>query len=256
MPKLGNMVITKASELGAGDMGPSPGPIYLPKIHSFIPTEPRVMIGLGVRFPVPRGGVSGPAPGSYNLPPAPHGPEYTIRGRTTFGSEFFNTASGNPGPGTHVRLETTQTRRKNAPAYSVRGRPQPGSLQEPMPAPGHTQKVKACNVPVFDASKPNIPGIIFGHAGRPDLIKPTSGDIGPGEYDITNTRMIAGYPNPPKFTMTFKHPPPKRATADAQFRNLPRGLGKQVVSASKTAPAFSMGARTKFCGYAKSADNF
>jgi len=256
MPKLGNMEINRAAELGVGEMGPSPGPIYLPKMSVCVPTEPRVVIGTGLRFPVSRGGVSGPAPGSYNLPRAPRGPEYTVRGRTTFGSEFFTTASGNPGPGTHVRLETKQTRRQNAPAYSVRGRPQPNAKSEPVPAPGHTQKIRPSTDPVFDARKPNIPAYKFDRALRPDLIKPTSGDVGPGEYDISNTKMIAGYPNPPKFTMSFRHPPLKRATADAQFRNLPRGLGKQVISSSQTAPSFTMGGRTKFAGYPRSMDNY
>jgi len=255
MPTLGNIVITKASELGSGDMGPSPGPIYLPKITALVPTEPRVLIGTGPRFPRSAdSGMEGVAPGSYNLPPAPRGPEYTVRGRTKFGSEFFNSKSGNPGPGTHQRLDTAQTRRKNAPAFSLRARPVPITSGVPMPAPGHTQKLRPATDPVFDARKPNIPGMKFGSSARPRAGVATSGDVGPGEYDISSTRMIAGYPNPPKFSMAFRHPPRKPESLNAELRMLPRGLGKQVSSHSKTAPSFSMGVRCTLAGYTSNRD--
>jgi hypothetical protein len=255
MPTLGNITINRASELSVGDTGASPGPIYLPRMHMLVPTEPRVMIGTGARFvKSAASGLEGVGPGSYNLPPAPHGPEYTVRGRTKFGSEFFNSKSGNPGPGTHPRLETTQTRRQNAPAFTLRGRPQPVLSDVPVPAPGHTQRIRPATDPVFDARKPNIPGIIFGNSTRPSGSAASTGDVGPGEYNIASTRMIAGYPNPPKFTMAFRHPQRKPEGLNAELRMLPRGLGKQVSSTSKTAPKFSMGAKCKFAGYTRSFD--
>jgi hypothetical protein len=255
MPTLGNMVIHQAKDLGSGEMGPSPGPIYLPRMSACVPTEPRVLIGTGPRFSKSRdSGLEGVGPGAYDLPPAPHGPEYTVRGRTKFGSEFFNSKGGNPGPGTHTRLETAQTRRKNAPAYTLRGRAPQLTTGVPVPAPGHTQKLRPATDPVFDARKPNIPGMKFGSGGRPREGVATSGDVGPGEYDISNTRLIAGYPNPPRFSMAFRHPARKPEGVNAEFRMLGAGLGKQVKSASKTAPTFSMGVRCKFAGYTKSFD--
>lgn len=259
MPVAG-MNVTRASELGVGEsLGPSPGPIYFPKkvggigpqLLSNVPTEPRILIGTGPRWAASRGPDIGPGPGAYELPPAPKGPVFTIRSRTVFGSENFNTAAGNPGPGSHPRLETSQTRTKNAPAFSLRPRRAPGAIQEPTPAPGHTQSVRPAIEPVADSKKPNIPGMLFGSSFRKDLIKPVTGDVGPGEYDVSNTRMIAGKPNPPMFSLKWRHPPPKPAGSDAEFKNLPRGLGKQVVSTSKTAPSFSMAGRTKFAGYRK-----
>jgi hypothetical protein len=107
---------------------------------------------------------------------------------------------------------------------------------------------------VFDARKPNIPGIKFDRGGRPGLTNPASGDIGPGEYDISNTRLIAGYPNPPRFSMAFRHPARKPEGINAELTMLPRGLGKQVVSHSKTAPVFTMGMRTKIAGYTRNFD--
>jgi hypothetical protein len=259
MPVAG-MNVTRASELGVGEhTGPSPGPIYLPKkvggigaqVLSNVSTEPRVLIGTGPRWAKADAAQPGPGPGAYSLPPAPRGPVFTIRSRTVFGSENFNTASGNPGPGTHTRLETVQTRRKNAPAFSMRPRRAPGAMPEPTPAPGHTQSVRAAIEPVADSQKPNIPGMLFGSGARAPSAKAVTGDVGPGEYDVSDMRMIAGKPNAPKFSIKWRHPPPKPAAADAEFKNLPRGLGKQVVSTSKTAPAFSLGARTKFAGYKK-----
>lgn len=255
---LSGMNITRASDLGVGsNMGPSPGPIYLPKkvggigpqALSVVATEPRVLIGTGPRWAKEYTSHDGPGPGAYDLPRAPHGPVFTIRSRTAFGSEMMNTNAGNPGPGTHPRLETSQTRRKNAPAFTLRPRRAPGAIQEPTPAPGHTQSVRPAIEPVADSQKPNIPGMKFGSSRRPDLMKPVTGDVGPGEYNVANMNGIAGYPNPPKFTLAWRHPPPKPMTADAEFKNLPRGLGKQVVSTSKTAPSFTLGARTKFAGY-------
>ena len=255
MPTLGNMVITKASELGSGDLGPSPGPIYLPRMRAFVPTEPRVLIGTGPRFPkAAASGLEGVGPGAYTLPPAPHGPEYTVRGRTKFGSEFFNSKSGNPGPGAHQRLETAQTRRKNAPAFSLRPRPAPVVSGVPVPAPGHTQRLRPATDPVFDARKPNIPGMKFGSSERPRGSAATTGDVGPGEYNTASRAMIAGYPNPPRFTMTFRHPARAPEGANAALRMMPRGLGRQVSSTSKTAPSFSMGARCKLAGYTKNMD--
>jgi hypothetical protein len=253
--------ITRAAQLDVGAaVGPSPGPIYFPKkvggigpqCLSNIATEPRVLIGTGPRWaPKDRQAGGGPGPGAYQLPPAPGGPVFTIRSRTVFGSENFNTAAGNPGPGAHARLETAQTRRANAPAFSMRPRRPAGAIAEPTPAPGHTQSVRPAIEHVADSRKPNIPGMFFGSSVRPDLVKPVTGDVGPGEYDVSNTRMIAGKPNAPRYTLAWRHPPPKPASADAEFKNLPRGIGKQVVSTSKTAPAFSLGARTKFAGYKK-----
>ena len=211
-----------------------------------------MLIGTGARWAKAEATHAGPGPGAYSLPPAPRGPVFTIRSRTVFGSENFNTAAGNPGPGTHPRLETSQTRRANAPAFSMRPRRAPGAIQEPTPAPGHTQSVRPAIDPVADSKKPNIPGMKFGSSVRPDLVKPVTGDVGPGEYDVSNVDGIAGYPTAPKFTLAWRHPPPKPMTADAEFKNLPRGLGKQVVSTSKTAPSFSLGARCKFAGYTKS----
>jgi len=253
--------VTRASQLGVGAAaGPSPGPIYLPKkvggvgaqVLSNCATEPRVLIGTGPRWEAAKGAAIGPGPGAYALPPAPRGPVFTIRSRTVFGSENFNTASGNPGPGTHTRLETAQTRRKNAPAFSMRPRRAPGAVPEPTPAPGHTQSVRAAIEPVADSQKPNIPGMLFGSGARAPSAKAVTGDVGPGEYNVSNVDAIAGYPTAPKFTLAWRHPPPKPMTADAEFKNLPRGLGKQVVSTSKTAPSFSLGARCKFAGYTKS----
>ena len=239
MPQLGK--ISRASELGSGDLGPSPGPIYLPIMSSFVPLEPRIPIGTAPRFSCARGADTAPGPGAYNLPPAPRGPRYTVRSRTTFGSEFFTSAGNNPGPGTHMRLETGQTRRKNAPAFSMRFRPAAlGVPAEPLPAPGHTQKIRPANEPVALSTKPNIPGIKFDRSKRPGLSAPTTGDVGPGEYSIGNTRLIAGYPNPPAFTMTWRHPPLKRSTADAEFKLLPP---------VQKGPAFTLGARTKFAGF-------
>jgi hypothetical protein len=252
--------VHRASDLNVGEsVGPSPGPIYFPKkvggigpqCLSNVQTEPRVLIGTGPRWPTATGPDVGPGPGAYQLPPAPHGPVFTIRSRTIFGTENFNTASGNPGPGSHPRLETDQTRRKNAPAFSMRPRRAPGAIQEPTPAPGHTQTVRPAIDPVADSKKPNIPGMLFGSSFRKDLIKSVTGDVGPGEYDVSNTRMIAGKPNAPCFSMKWRHAPSRTAGIDAEFKNLPGGLWKQVVSTSKTAPAFSMAGRTKFAGYRK-----
>ena len=240
MPTLGTMVINRATELGNGDTGPSPGPIYLPLMRAFVPTEPRVPIGTGPRFPPAKDTQTAPGPGAYQLPPAPRGPSYTVRGRTAAGSEFFSSAMGTPGPGAHPRTETAQTRKKNAAAYSMRSRAAPPGSTEPSPAPGHTQRVRPANEPVMLSTKPNIPGMKFDRSKRPELAKPTTGDVGPGEYSIANTRLIAGYPNPAAFTLKFRHPPLKRSTADAEFRLLPP---------TQKGPAFTLGARTKFCGF-------
>ncbi len=242
MPQLGNMVINRATELGTGDTGPSPGPIYLPLMKAFVPTEPRVPIGTAPRFAPAKGAQSAPGPGAYTLPPAPRGPSYTVRSRTAAGSEFFSSATGTPGPGHAPRTETAQTRKKNAPAYSVRSRPVAAGSTEPSPAPGHTQKIRPANEPVALSTKPNIPGIKFDRGKRPELIKPTTGDVGPGEYSIGNTRLISGYPNPAAFTLKWRHPPLKRSTADAEFRLLPP---------VQKGPAYTMGGRTKFCGFAR-----
>lgn len=242
MPQLGNMVINRATELGTGDTGPSPGPIYLPLMKAFVPTEPRVPIGTAPRFAPAKGAQSAPGPGAYTLPPAPRGPSYTVRSRTAAGSEFFSSATGTPGPGHAPRTETAQTRKKNAPAYSVRSRPVAAGSTEPSPAPGHTQKIRPANEPVALSTKPNIPGIKFDRGKRPELIKPTTGDVGPGEYSIGNTRLISGYPNPAVFTLKWRHPPLKRSTADAEFRLLPP---------VQKGPAYTMGGRTKFCGFAR-----
>ena len=240
MPQLGNMVITRAAELGSGDMGPSPGPIYLPVMRAFVPTEPRVPIGTAPRFTPSKDSQTAPGPGAYQLPPAPRGPSFTVRSRTAAGSEFFSSAMGGPGPGAHPRVETAQTRKKNAAAYSMRSRPVPPGSTEPSPAPGHTQRIRPANEPVALSTKPNIPGVKFDRSKRPALCKPTTGDVGPGEYSIGNTRLIAGYPNPAAFTMKFRHPPLKRSTADAEFKLLPP---------VQKGPAFTLGASTKFCGF-------
>ena len=242
MPTLGTMVINRATELGNGDTGPSPGPIYLPLMRAFVPTEPRVPIGTAPRFAPAKGSQSAPGPGAYSLPPAPRGPSYTVRGRTAAGSEFFSSALGTPGPGAHPRTETAQTRKKNAPAFSVRSRPVPAGSTEPSPAPGHTQKIRPANEPVMLSTKPNIPGMKFDRGKRPGLAAATTGDVGPGEYNVANTRLIAGYPNPAAFTLKFRHPPLKRSTADAEYRLMPP---------VQKVPAFTLGARTKFAGFTR-----
>jgi hypothetical protein len=58
----------------------------------------------------------------------PKGPSYSNRNREKFGSQMATTTSGVPGPGTHRRLETSQTRKANAPAYSLKARHAPHTI--------------------------------------------------------------------------------------------------------------------------------
>lgn len=252
--------VTRAAQLGgqlgAEDFGPSPGPIYLPKrfdVLSNVNTEPRVLLGTAPRFPPSHHADVGPGPGAYQLSPPGKGPAYSVRGRERFGSQMFVTTAGNPGPGTHSKLDTAQTRARNAPAFSMRAKRSAHSLGDPTPAPGHSQRVHSGGGSAerqVESTKPNVPGMKFGSGGRPDLLKPTTGDIGPGEYEKAGeVRMIAGYRNAPAFSLSFRHPPPPPATLAAEYKTLPRGLGKQVVSTAKTAPSFTMSGRTRFCGY-------
>lgn len=251
--------VTRAAQLGVGEeLGPSPGPIYLPKkvggvgaqVLSNVATEPRTLIGTAPRFPPSHHADVGPGPGAYALSPGGKTPSWTLRGREKFGSQMSTTNAGNPGPGTHTRLETSQTRKKNPPAYSLRGRRGEHGLGDPTPAPGHTQRVAASIAAQPLSTKPNVPAMKFGTGGRPELLKPTTGEVGPADYPKAgDVSMIAGYRKPPAFSLSFRHPPLKPATADVEFKALPRGLGKQVVSHSRTSPAFSMAGRVKFAGF-------
>jgi hypothetical protein len=231
-----------------------PGPIYLPRgvggigvqNLSTTRTEPKVLIGTAPRFPSSKNADQGPGPGAYDVK-AERGPAYTIRSREKFGSQLATTAIEVPGPGTHTRLETNMTRKKNAPAFSLRARRPMFKASDFTPAPGHTQHVGSASEKQVESTKANLPSMKFGTGGR-DAGKagmPSTGDIGPGEYR-PNFYRISDYPNPPKFTMAGRGRPPRSKTVEPELAMLPGGIGKQVASTIKTAPAFSMSSRTKF----------
>ncbi len=230
-----------------------PGPIYLPRgvggigpqNLSTMATLPRVLIGTAPRFPGSKNADQGPGPGAYEVK-AIKGPAYSIRHREKFGAQMSSSSSEVPGPGTHTRLETGMTRKKNAPAYSLKSRRAPGKGNNNTPAPGHTQHIQAASEKQILSTKSNLPSMKFGTSGRDEAgAGPSTGDLGPGEY-APNFHRISDYPNPPRFTMAGRWKDRDAAHIQPDMQMLPPGIGKQVMSTIKSAPAFSMSGRTKF----------
>jgi hypothetical protein len=235
-------------------LGQSPGPIYLPRgvggigpqISSTTATEARVVFYTAPRWKKASAD-TGPGPGAYELK-AEKGPKYTIRNREKFGTEGgFSTATQAPGPGTHRRLETSMTRKKNAPAYSLKPRRVPNKKNDMTPAPGHSQHVQAASDKQVDSTKANLVGIKFGNAGRDDGAEPTdsTGNIGPGEYQPDFSKSSA-FHNPPRYTIAGRWKSERKTLVEPELRPLPGGTGKQVLSTIKTMPSFTLSGRTKF----------
>jgi hypothetical protein len=191
-----------------------------------------------------------PGPGAYPSAPPQRGPSYSMRAREAFGSQESSGARGVPGPGAHSRLETAQTRRKNAPAFTLRPRPAPSLAAEATPAPGHSQHVPDAAAPQVLSTKPSLASTRFGRAGRDAGARSSTGsEIGPGSYADGDVTLLTGHRKGPAFTMGVRTVPRRRTVEDAPVRVLPPALGRQVVSTSTSAPSFSMGARTRFAGY-------
>jgi hypothetical protein len=230
-----------------------PGPIYLPRgvggigvqNLSTLSTQPRILIGTAPRWASSKNADQGPGPGAYEVK-AQKGPSYSIRSREKFGSQMNTTKGEVPGPGTHKRLETGMTRKKNAPAYSLKPRRVITSTADFTPAPGHTQHIASASEKQVLSTKSNLPSMKFGTGGRDSKEEmPSTGDIGPGEYR-PNFQSISDYPNVPGYTMAGRWKPIKGNRIEPELRMLPAGIGKQVSSTIRSAPAFSMSGRTKF----------
>lgn len=251
MRMTGTYRMPKDEELGK--TGPSPGPIYLPKgvggigtsVVSHVGTQARVVVGTAPRFYEHHDGDT-PGPGAYTVALA-KGPSYSVRSRETFGTQTAGTATQTPGPGTHGRLETSMTRKQNAPAYTLRGRRAILKNSTITPAPGHTQHVAAASEKQVLAGKPNIPGILFGTSERRAAdAGGSTGELGPGEYANGDITLLTGHRKPPKYTMGVKPKERGALRVQPQLYLVPGGVGKQVVSSLKTAPAFTMSGRVKF----------
>jgi len=235
-------------------IGSGPGPAYYPRgvggigpqISSTVATEARVIIGTSKRW-VREAGADGPGPGSYELK-APRGPSYSIRNREKFGTEGgSSTALQAPGPGSHKRLETSMTRKQNAPAYSLKPRRVARQGVDDTPAPGHSQKVTSASEKQVLSTKQSLVGIKFGNAGRDAGAEPTdsTGNIGPGEYVPDYTRS-SDFHNPPRYSMPGRWRPTRKNAVEPELLPLPGGTGKQVLSSIRTMPSFSLSGRTKF----------
>jgi hypothetical protein len=235
-------------------VGAGPGPAYYPRgvggigpqVSSTVATEARVIIGTAKRW-VKDAGADGPGPGSYELK-APRGPSYTIRNREKFGTEGgSSTALQAPGPGTHKRLETSMTRKQNAPAYSLKPRRAGRRTVDDTPAPGHSQHITKASEKQILSTKVSLVGIKFGNAGRDAGAEPTdsTGAIGPGEYAPDFTRS-SSFHNPPRYSMPGRWRPVRKNTVEPELLPLPGGTGKQVLSSIRTMPSFSLSGRTKF----------
>lgn len=246
-PRASFVNVTRASQLGNSSSGKTPGPIYKPRMDfdSTFPAQARVPFGTAPRF-----GKSskhdGPGPGAYPLP-APRGPAFSLRFREKFGAATFTSARDNPAPGHVTRLETVQTRKHNAPSFSLRGRRQLAKQSDFTPAPGHTQEVKSSVMSSMDSTKPNQPGIKF--ASRPtDKSSSSTGDIGPGEYDVAKGQfLLTGARRPPAYSL--KGRPKSRAAERVQPEfhvDASQWQRSMPVSTLRTAPAFSMSSRTRF----------
>jgi hypothetical protein len=242
-------------DLDKPQLGSGPGPVYLPRgvggigtqVLSVTATEARVIIGTAPRFGKAPSD-AGPGPGAYpGALAAPKGPSYTIRSREKFGTEGLSSAAAAPGPGTHRKLETAMTRKKNAPSYSLKPRRVPAAHGNYTPAPGHSQHIQAASDKQVDSTKANLVGIKFGTAGRDAGAEPTdsTGNIGPGEYAPDFTRE-SGFHNPPKYSIPGRWKETRKARVEPELRPLPGGTGKQVLSSIRTMPSFSLSGRTKF----------
>jgi len=247
------MGIRNGKMLDPSTSSKTPGPIYLPRgvggigvqNLSTTATEPRILIGTAPRFPSSKNADQGPGPGAYEVK-AQKGPSYTIRNREKFGTEGVTSAVSVPGPGTHTRLETNQTRKKNAPAYSLKPRRVLTKTSDFTPAPGHTQHIQSASEKQVLSTKANLSSVKFGTSTRDDKAAgPSTGDIGPGEYK-PNFLSISDYAKPPKYTIAGRWRPTRTNPIEPELRPLPPGIGKQVSSTIKTAPAFTMSGRTKF----------
>jgi hypothetical protein len=172
-----------------------------------------------------------------------------MRFREKFGSQSNTSAKDNPAPGHVVRLETGQTRKANAPAFSLRARRVATTTSDFTPAPGHSQHIEAASEKQRLSTKPNLPTMKFTTAGRTnDPPTCSTGDIGPGEYDVLRGEfLIEGNRKPPRAILTGR--PRERAALRTQpdfHQETSKWQVKLPISNLRSAPAFSMSSRTKF----------
>lgn len=239
--------VTRASQLGSGPSGKAPGPIYKVRYthDSSLPADSKVVFGTAPRF-AKAAADSGPGPGAYSLPPQ-RAVAFSLRFREKFGTAGLTSAKDNPAPGHVVRLETGMTRKKNAPAFSLRARRVQTKTNDFTPAPGHSQHMTVASEGVFDSTKPNLPGIKFTTAGRPEAATSSLPDVGPGAYDaLRGEFLIEGNRRVPAWSMKGR---PKARAADRVQPDFHADTAWQrevPISTLRSAPAFSMSSRTKF----------
>lgn len=231
----------------------SPGPIYMPRFGAVTRKDPDVVFDSAPRYPSSKHSDSGPGPGAYILPPEKVRAS-TLRGREKFGSAAATTQVDVPGPGEYPRVETTHTRARNPPAYSLKGRPITKPPSFAVPAPNAHQKYEPLNKFQHTDKLTNAPRVIF---GRPPVKRELSKDAaavfaspGPSEYAVDKGYAhVSTIKAAPAFSMVPRRPiGGERAgpKITPSFHKPAEGIGKQALSDKKTAPSVSFSGRVKF----------
>lgn len=145
----------------------SPGPIYNPifSADSRFPALPTVLFSAAPRNAKDPDAGAAPGPGAFGAPfplDATTQRKVSIRGREKFGSINPPTSSG-IGPGEYPRQETSQTRRRNPPKYSLKGRSTANTRPAfEAPAPNAHQHPEPFNKRQFVAKLHNAPAVRLG----------------------------------------------------------------------------------------------
>jgi len=286
----------------------SPGPIYLP-LYSHVSTftaAPTVLFQAAPRYPPSSKADTTPGPGAYALEDSLSRRAAGVRGREKFGSATMTSAVDVPGPGEYPRAETDQTRKRNPPKYSLKGRRVARPPAFEVPAPNAHQHAEPFNKKQFVARLTNPPIVRLGPpprhgaasdsaaragagagsdgaggmradsaapGGRADLAQGGAASAGapavaPEKRGLHSAAaaMAHATPGPSEYAVDpgFKHLStlarvpaysmvPRRAPAKAggmhitpEFHDAAPATGKQALSGKRTAPAPSLGGRTRF----------
>lgn len=178
-------------------------------------------------------------------------PNYTMRGRETFGSIDNDLLKMNtPGPGAYGRPNKPDE--GTAAAYSLAKRTWRTKRRSSTPGPGRYKGPSSFGRQRESTIKSN--GVFsFPRSKRPDLLRPST-TIGPGEYGTSSavgkqleskTKTKPSY----SFGQSSRFAPPadaRQIRAGPGSYILPDSVGKQVLSRYKSAGSFTLGGRTSF----------
>lgn len=142
----------------------SPGPIYMPRYGavSTFPTPPVTLFQAAPRYPPSSKADGTPGPGAYPPQSTVSHRAASMRSREQFGSSVRSSAADGPGPGEYPRADTGQTRKRNQPRFSIKGRRPPLKSVLDTPAPNTHQHMEPFNKRQHLAKLPNPPCVRIG----------------------------------------------------------------------------------------------